>query len=435
MLQAGFSHLANKAIQRYIIFLVRKIKQFFQNHSLPPTLRFIPNVRTSKGAHKSRKLKGASSDLLPETLRFLLRHILMGLFTKKKSWRRPADSNEVSSSLSEVDNCSRHRQLGSCDSDAAITDYNITDSEEDSNKQPKGAATSSDSNNFTCDRESSPVPSIQNKHRFMAIISDRRHQHFRGDKTLKRVTIAETNNEKVLEESGGASPDIHKSTQSRSAMASRNSDDDKSLSSRRNRKHAQKSRTTTNDQPIPRRKHHAGSRRNLPRRSMSKPLFQVIVNPFEYRRDVYLARDMAYVADAMNLDVNTQAMLALYDAKSLEDFSLMAPADIHDLVGKAQSMRRAIPPLQVRKIEVLREWIQEISRPKDETQIPTWTRRDRTRRGKSRRLIPRDWKEQFESDLPRLKQKLQALSSTLSIFPMNSFAPNFRILTMCGLVE
>ena len=168
---------------------------------------------------------------------------------------------------------------------------------------------------------------------------------------------------------------------------------------------------------------------------MSKPLFQVIVNPFEYRRDVYLGRDMAYVADAMNLDVNTQAMLALYDAKSLEDFSLMAHADMHDLVMKAQSMRRAIPPLQVRKIEVLREWIQEISRPKDETQIPTWTRRDRTRRGKSRRLIPRDWKEQFESDLPRLKQKLQALSYTLSIFPMNSFAPNFRILTMCGLVE
>ena len=168
---------------------------------------------------------------------------------------------------------------------------------------------------------------------------------------------------------------------------------------------------------------------------MSKPLFQVIVNPFEYRRDVYLGRDMAYVADAMNLDVNTQAMLALYDAKSLEDFSLMAHADMHDLVMKAQSMRRAIPPLQVRKIEVLREWIQDISRPKDESQMPAWARRDRTHRRKSRRLIPRDWKEQFESDLPMLKQKLQVQSSSMSLFRVDSFAPNFRILTMCGLIE
>ena len=354
----------------------------------------------------------------------------MGLFKKKKPCRRTADCNETSSSPIEDNNCSHHREIETYDSDAAITDYDVTDSEEESNKQPSGAATPPDGNNFSCE---TALPSIQDNHRLTTIIPDRRHRHFRDEKVLKRVTIAETNKVAVLKDSGSLS-EPYESTKSGSVRVHRNSDD-KSVSSRRYPQNAKQTWTNTQDRLISRLKDHASSRPKLTRRSMSKPLFQVIVNPFEYRRDVYLGRDMAYVADAMNLDVNTQAMLALYDAKSLEDFSLMAHADMHDLVMKAQSMRRAIPPLQVRKIEVLREWIQEISRPKDESQMPAWARRDRTRRRKSRRLIPRDWKEQFESDLPMLKQKLQVQSSSMSVFRVDSFAPNFRILTMCGLIE
>ena len=139
----------------------------------------------------------------------------MGLFKKKKPWRRTADCNETSSSPIEDNNYSHHREIETYDSDAAITDYDVTDSEEESNKQPSGAATTPDGNNFSCE---TALPSIQDNHRLTTIIPDRRHRHFRDEKVLKRVTIAETNKVAVLKDSGSLS-EPYESTKSGSATS------------------------------------------------------------------------------------------------------------------------------------------------------------------------------------------------------------------------
>jgi hypothetical protein len=159
------------------------------------------------------------------------------------------------------------------------------------------------------------------------------------------------------------------------------------------------------------------------------------INPFSNKGEVYLCEDMATVCDAMKLDLNTQVMLAYYDAKTLEDFCLMAEADLKDMISRARAMRRAIPPLQIRKIEVLREWVQELSKPKDESRLPAWIRLSRPKRSrrKSKKLIPEDWKEEFRRDLPKLKHNLQKKGASLSGF--GSFIPSFRSIGMCGLVE
>lgn len=163
---------------------------------------------------------------------------------------------------------------------------------------------------------------------------------------------------------------------------------------------------------------------------MSSP----IVNPFANKGEVYLCEDMATVCDAMKVDLNTQVMLAYYDAKTLEDFCLLAEADLKDLITKARLMRRAIPPLQIRKIEVLREWVQEISKPRDESRLPAWIRLAQPKRKrKSKKLIPEDWKDLFRQDLPRLKHNLQKKGANLSGFA--SFMPSFHAINMCGMVS
>lgn len=162
-----------------------------------------------------------------------------------------------------------------------------------------------------------------------------------------------------------------------------------------------------------------------------------IVNPFANKGEVYLYNDMAAVADAIKLDLNTQVMLAYYDAKSLEDFCLMAEADLKDMVVKARQMRRAIPPLQIRKVEVLREWVREISVPQDESRLPAWIRlaQPRRKRRSKKQLIPDDWKEQFRRDLPKLKHSLRKRGENSSLLDMGNILPNFQRITMCGFVE
>lgn len=163
------------------------------------------------------------------------------------------------------------------------------------------------------------------------------------------------------------------------------------------------------------------------------------INPFANKGEVYLCHDMALVADAMKLDLNTRIMLAYYDAKTLEDFSLLAESDLKDLVTRAQAMRRTIPPLQIRKIQVLREWVQEISTPQDESRLPAWIRlaqKKKKSNKKTKKLIPEDWKAQFTRDLPKLKHQLRQQGGTsFPTFSLSYFAPSFQSISMCGLVQ
>jgi len=114
---------------------------------------------------------------------------------------------------------------------------------------------------------------------------------------------------------------------------------------------------------------------------------------------------MTYLADGMNLDKNMRFFLAAFDANNLEDFYLMSDADFSALVQKAKSSNRSIPPLQMRKVQMLRRWIKEVVDDHvldNEDENSTGVRRRR-----NIQLIPKDWKEQYKSDLPHLKLQLR----------------------------
>jgi hypothetical protein len=127
---------------------------------------------------------------------------------------------------------------------------------------------------------------------------------------------------------------------------------------------------------------------------------------------------MLIVADAFHLDENTRALLANYDARSLEDFCLMTERDMYGLLSAARREGRPLPPLQVRKIEVLRDWVQDLA----DTQIEKVdTDESNSILAKSdddedeeslevlskSSLIPSNWKRRFRQDLPFLKEQLR----------------------------
>ena len=67
----------------------------------------------------------------------------------------------------------------------------------------------------------------------------------------------------------------------------------------------------------------------------------------------------------------------------------MVEADLQDLVSRARLMNRALLPLQVRKVEVLREWVRDLIDPEDETEddedMPTWQRQMQARLKKQKK--------------------------------------------------
>jgi len=361
------------------------------------------------------------------------------MFTKKSRFRASKGGEGSSSSHKS----SSHRRRGSSESLGSITDLNATESDEDSSGDH--SATTSNAIIIELQRPRSPPRTLStasrtsstasNHRRLMAFHLDGNAQYnIHNDQPTisKQVTIAETNRLAIFDANATVS-EFQGSTTSQRMVQCPNDNEMKpgSLARWRSRLLARKRSSHSSSQRA-----QTENSSGLSTRYVSKPLFQVVVNPFEHRREVFLGRDMSHIADALKIDYNTQAMLAFYDAKSLEDFSLMAQSDVQDLVAKAQSMGRTIPPLQVRKIEVLREWIQSISRPRDDSKVSPWrSRRTASHLGKARRLIPRDWKERFHKDLPRLLEKLQAQSSAVSTFSIQSFTPNWRRITMCGFVE
>ena len=118
-----------------------------------------------------------------------------------------------------------------------------------------------------------------------------------------------------------------------------------------------------------------------------------------------LEKDMAYLADGMNLDKNMRYFLAAFDASKLEDFYLMSDSDFSALVQRAKASNRSIPPLQLRKVQMLRTWLKEVvdDHVMDNEEISGGVRR----RGRKVELIPKDWKQQYRNDLPYLKLQLR----------------------------
>jgi hypothetical protein len=116
-----------------------------------------------------------------------------------------------------------------------------------------------------------------------------------------------------------------------------------------------------------------------------------------------LGSDMAVLAEAFNLNMNTKTMLVVYDGTTLEDFCLMTDDDFDGLIARARTTDRALPPLQIRKVQVLREWVQQ-----ELIKQPTEDASSQPESDNKESLIPKDWKARFEEDLPRLKQNLKA---------------------------
>lgn len=120
-------------------------------------------------------------------------------------------------------------------------------------------------------------------------------------------------------------------------------------------------------------------------------------------KDASLKPDMLFVAEALNLDLNTKTMLAKFDARTLEDCYLMGDQDFEDLIEEAKAMGISLPPLQIRKVQIFREWLKKVIEDIDESKLPSWARTHTI--GKT--CIPRDWQSRFKEDLPKLKKDIK----------------------------
>jgi hypothetical protein len=160
--------------------------------------------------------------------------------------------------------------------------------------------------------------------------------------------------------------------------------------------------------------------------------------PSEQDRELQLGRDMVILSEAFHLDRNTQSLLAQYDARTVEDFCLMTTEDLEKLVKTAAESNRPLPPLQVRKLQVLREWAQNLadqSMREAEMSVICQCAADIANDHvyeQSSNLIPKDWAKQFREDLPRLKQTLKERGGKTAA-AMSWFSSYFSFPSMyCG---
>jgi hypothetical protein len=69
-------------------------------------------------------------------------------------------------------------------------------------------------------------------------------------------------------------------------------------------------------------------------------------------------------------------------------------------------LNRAMPPLQIRKVQVLREWVQGLVKKKADDK-PWWELKGIPEQVDTANLIPEDWKQKFKDALPDLKRALK----------------------------
>eukprot|EP00534_Pseudo-nitzschia_fraudulenta_P009268 CAMPEP_0201152806 /NCGR_PEP_ID=MMETSP0851-20130426/13394_1 /ASSEMBLY_ACC=CAM_ASM_000631 /TAXON_ID=183588 /ORGANISM="Pseudo-nitzschia fraudulenta, Strain WWA7" /LENGTH=145 /DNA_ID=CAMNT_0047429905 /DNA_START=177 /DNA_END=614 /DNA_ORIENTATION=+ len=138
---------------------------------------------------------------------------------------------------------------------------------------------------------------------------------------------------------------------------------------------------------------------------------------------------MTILADGMNLDGNTRCLLAAYDARTLDDFYLMSNADFRNLIQRAKATNHSLPPLQIRKVRMLRRWLKEIidDNMSEEYEDDMHSEITDAFRRKRNKLVPKDWREQYKNDLPHLKIELRQQGD--SVFERY---PIFSVLTGMG---
>jgi len=147
-----------------------------------------------------------------------------------------------------------------------------------------------------------------------------------------------------------------------------------------------------------------------------------------------LHRDMRLICDVFRISEQSRYALRSFDAATLEDFSLMSDEDFADLILYQARVGTPVPPLQQRKLSVLRSWVRSIATVEnlevpetmssmsnksedinlnesnegnDETTPKASFKFSARKRGGT--FIPADWEGKFYADLPRLRKELQQL--------------------------
>ena len=91
-----------------------------------------------------------------------------------------------------------------------------------------------------------------------------------------------------------------------------------------------------------------------------------------------LGDDMTFLCDAFRISRGVRRALWAFDARTLEDFSLMTTDDFREMIVDATRKGLQIPPLQQRKLSVLLEWARRLAEEHQER------REDRQDRGEER---------------------------------------------------
>jgi hypothetical protein len=135
-----------------------------------------------------------------------------------------------------------------------------------------------------------------------------------------------------------------------------------------------------------------------------------------------LHRDMHLICDVFRISEESRYALRTFDAATLEDFSHMTESDFIDMIATRARLGFPLPPLQQRKLNVLRRWVQSL--PVVETTIAqiqsegfevkddaSVCRDDVKYRSSVKkdlgRHTPSDWEDRFYADLPRLRKELR----------------------------
>jgi hypothetical protein len=102
------------------------------------------------------------------------------------------------------------------------------------------------------------------------------------------------------------------------------------------------------------------SRARSSKKSSSQKHLLSKADPLAIKGTEKLGPNMMILADGLRLDKNTQLLLAYYDARTLDDFSCMTEDDFDALKLSAEALDRTLPPLQIRKVQILLEWVRNL---------------------------------------------------------------------------
>lgn len=138
--------------------------------------------------------------------------------------------------------------------------------------------------------------------------------------------------------------------------------------------------------------------------------------------EVHIQPDMLVLCDAFRINDCTKAALTDYDACTLEDFAFMTREDFEGMLVTSTRMRRPLCPLQQRKVAVMWWWVQQLVKDSPPFKEEKQGEEKQDHEGEKKveepwmksKVIPPNWENQLQADLPMLKKKLREVGATTS---------------------